>query len=1164
MNYHSTEPITGKGRRDIIRYINMKLASMGQPIFEGKLGHQTDDMTEHEFISLAESILNNYREKMRLLSDNIINPVDCRIQNFINSYLSEIEFEKSLRIPFDSFVLDKPGIGREVCLPPDKNCYITDHYESYRIRQGILHNPVNDRRTTKGSFHIVKGGLPIPPDKRAVPKITFANLLHAALHPPEHFMILPFTASSAKKAKVFVSLLLRPAVSPEVKGVMPSKSMEVRFFAPGAFVSNLDFVESIFGNAGDPYLFKNDAALDPEHWSGHTGCIILAPHLTKLRKKDVGLPSWEDAGERMRKEGMCWKDEDELYNDGVPFKITCRDERGVVVTLIADNYFGYSKKEIKTQLYYAANLSGLCEEEHAGGALAFARRNQGSFFAFDEIKHDYPDAYNFEEIKHQYGHLMDLHKENYATDKDHPEVVFIPENAYFDLYKGKVVWEYEGEQQEIKLLKQHTYVYPCGYKVHMEKHPFTPEWRLVGTEAEGSFLHKPSTVSGGGKSEISKSLLNAIIYSQFYIGNIETDFDKVQEVMDYDYSKVWRHPEIREFDGRSLMAPERPLGSVIKLLTPYRGYTDDYNNYLSGIPDYVKAMIFFIKRISLMPENTDLNWRDLFSVDKVNGRNSHALMFKSRKISSSYLRIGYSESGAWKVFSLRPDFIAAAKVQMEDDISATITLPAERIENLRAGTNRKSLKFVENCEYLFFQRPDEAINRGYDKQAEADLSQMNNFTTNYRPLTAEDGKEIIEEAIEFDKYTQPIQDLITKGSQDDSGLYFISPSHPRRLDDGSISQNPRYLQTRPEFNNPTDGYLARIGIRFNRKIPANKPVLFPIDDVLPGRRNNPSNPEKGIRPLSVYAPIHYQELPELFMDFICSLTGKSPSTTGAGSEGALTKGPFNMLTPTSDLNNALLSFILTGYSAFSSAAGHVGQKHRFDHDLSILIPEIWCRFAPEEKKPEKLIKENSLEKIEDFEHNGEKIYASRLGYRINEAFAFKYLGRVFAEPMSVFLPEVLKPELQSMDDYVDGIKNICEAQRKVALQYFEDGSVESAIEPLRALLHIMAYDHYEGKTAQDPEVRKLFDRGYVVNSEWYKDRLKLKQQKDIALWETHLDYLESFMAVRLNDPVSKELDIPQKIAYVEAELEKAKKPDYVDFLVGTIGADPLFKGKKKK
>ena len=30
--------------------------------------------------------------------------------------------------------------------------------------------------------------------------------------------------------------------------------MEIRFFAPGSLVSNLDFVESIFGNGGDPFL----------------------------------------------------------------------------------------------------------------------------------------------------------------------------------------------------------------------------------------------------------------------------------------------------------------------------------------------------------------------------------------------------------------------------------------------------------------------------------------------------------------------------------------------------------------------------------------------------------------------------------------------------------------------------------------------------------------------------------------------------------------------------------------------------------------------------------------------------------------------------------------------------------------------------------------------
>ncbi len=1160
MNYHSTEPITGRRRRDVIRYINMKLASMGQPIFEGQLHTQKDGMTEQEFVSLAESLLNNYREKMRLLSSQVINPVDKRIQNFINQYLSDVEFEKSIRIPFDSFVLDKPGIGREVSLPPDKNSYSTPYYESFRIRQGILHNPASDRRTTEGSFHIVKGGLPIPGDKRAVPKITFAHLLHAALNPPEDFRILPFTASQEKKAKVFVSLLLRPVVSPLVKGVSPEKSMEVRFFAPGAFVSNLDFVESIFGNAGDPYLFKNDAGLDPGHWTGHTGCVILAPHLTKLRKKDVGLPHWEDASEKMRKDGMCWKEEDELYNNGTAFKLTCRDESGVVVTLIADNYFGYSKKEVKTQLSYSANLIGNCEEEHAGGTLAFSRRNMGSYFNAKALMKRFPDAYTFEDIKKLYAPMMNLHEDNYGVDKQLPTVIYIPENTSIDLYKSKLSWDHKGKQREIKLLRNHYYVLPCGFKVHMEKHPFAPEWRLVVTQAEGSFLHKPSTVSGGGKSEISKSLLNAIIYGTFFIDDIEKDFAKAQEVIDYDYSQRWKDPAGEKKDKRSLMDPERTLGSVIKLLTPYRGYSVSYNKFLKNIPDHLKALVFLIKRISLTAGNQNKDWHEYFSVDRVNGRKGHALMFDNRKISTSYLRVGFGENDSWNVFSLRPDFIAAAKVQMEDDISATLTLPADQLEYLRPGSVRKSFKFVQNCEYLFFQRPDEAINRGYDKQAESDLSQMNNFTTNYQPLTSEDSREIIEEAIEFDKYTQPIKDLIKQGAEDDSGVFFISPSHPRKLDDGSISQNPRYLQSRPEFNNPADGYLAHVGIRFARKVPMDKATLFPINDVLPGRRNNPSNKKKGIRPLSVYAPIHYQELPELFMDFVCSLTGKSPSTTGAGSEGALTKGPFNMLVPTTDLNNALVSYILTGYNAFSSAAGHIGPKHRFDHDLSILVPEIWCRLDAKEKSADFLIKEGVLEKIDDFEYNGEKILASRLGYRINEAFTFKYLGRIFEEPMNIFSKEVLRPETQSMEDFVDGIKNICEAQQKVAMQYFKDGSVESAIPPLKALLNIMAYGHYNNKDISDPEIRNLFSREYVIESDWYKQRLTLKQKKDIAMWEHHIAYLDSFMAEEVNQVVNDELNLQEKLTSAKAELERVKQPAYLDSLVGTIGADPLFKG----
>ncbi len=94
--------------------------------------------------------------------------------------------------------------------------------------------------------------------------------------------------------------------------------MEVRFFAPGGLVSNLDFVESIFGNAGDPTLPKNDAGLDVEHWTGHTGCVILAPHLTTLTKRELGLPSWDQATERQRRDGMCWRIRPNATTTAVP------------------------------------------------------------------------------------------------------------------------------------------------------------------------------------------------------------------------------------------------------------------------------------------------------------------------------------------------------------------------------------------------------------------------------------------------------------------------------------------------------------------------------------------------------------------------------------------------------------------------------------------------------------------------------------------------------------------------------------------------------------------------------------------------------------------------------------------------------------------------------
>jgi hypothetical protein len=415
---------------------------------------------------------------------------------------------------------------------------------------------------------------------------------------------------------------------------------------------------------------------------------------------------------------------------------------------------------------------------------------------------------------------------------------------------------------------------------------------------------------------------------------------------------------------------------------------------------------------------------------------------------------------------------------------------------------------------------------------------------------------LTEDSIGLDQYTPAMRDLMLAFTREGQPTYMVSTAQPRIVD-GLPTKNPRYLQTRPDLVNPRSVYLAEVCTRLQRKIPRHKPVLTPVNAVLPGRRNNPPDPVAGIRSLAVYNPIHYFELPELFMEYICSMTGKSPSTTGAGSEGALTKGPFNALPPIIDLNNALVSALLTNQHGFVTAAGCVGPKARVDHDISLLVPEIWSRMGVEEHDPRYLIDNGYLEKCADFEHNGKPVLASRLGYRITRRFVIRFFGRIFNHPHEVLTDEMLQPELQDLDVFVDGMDNIVTTQKRVARAYFDDGSVEEACPPLRALLHIMRDDAFEGRDLNHPEIRALFTRENMLASTWYAARLRAKQEQDIHLWHRHVDYLESFLN-RPNYAVeARRLQISQRLANAIQRLQRAESPEYLKFLHGTAGRHPL-------
>lgn len=153
---------------------------------------------------------------------------------------------------------------------------------------------------------------------------------------------------------------------------------------------------------------------------------------------------------------------------------------------------------------------------------------------------------------------------------------------------------------------------------------------------------------------------------------------------------------------------------------------------------------------------------------------------------------------------------------------------------------------------------------------------------------------------------------------------------------------------------------------------------------------------------------------------------------------------------------------------------------------------------------------------------------------------------------------MLKPELQGREDYLDGIRNITQTQKSVALSYFEDGGIDLAIPPLKALLHIMAHGHFEGKTIHDPEVRGLFDREVVLASDWYRERLVAKKDLRIRVINQHIVCLEDFLEKKNYEKEAERLNLADRLVQTIAALETlvGDEESYIESIRGTIGLDP--------
>ena len=124
--------------------------------------------------------------------------------------------------------------------------------------------------------------------------------------------------------------------------------------------------------------------------------------------------------------------------------------------------------------------------------------------------------------------------------------------------------------------------------------------------------------------------------------------------------------------------------------------------------NHIRAIIFAIKS-NYKPEMGN-DWRNHFTVDITNGVPGHELKYDSRVLVGSYLRVGHWKNGTWRNFKMRQDFISADKVQMEDDITASVVVPRDDVPGIPDEYSRfPSVKISQNCEWRLFQRPDDAI-----------------------------------------------------------------------------------------------------------------------------------------------------------------------------------------------------------------------------------------------------------------------------------------------------------------------------------------------------------------------------------------------------------------------------------------------------------------------
>ena len=102
-------------------------------------------------ISGAAEVSERARREVRELAERLVDgshsgneraccPADQRINTFLNTYFAGQTRQNPLRLP-GAIALPRYGIARELSFPAGGRTYRNEYVTSYRLRNGVLHNP---------------------------------------------------------------------------------------------------------------------------------------------------------------------------------------------------------------------------------------------------------------------------------------------------------------------------------------------------------------------------------------------------------------------------------------------------------------------------------------------------------------------------------------------------------------------------------------------------------------------------------------------------------------------------------------------------------------------------------------------------------------------------------------------------------------------------------------------------------------------------------------------------------------------------------------------------------------------------------------------------------------------------------------------------------------